>query len=145
MINTNKKLSIAIVAYNEERFLPNLLEDMKKQKYPHELIEILLIDSSSTDNTKAIMEGFKQNNDFYSVQVLDNPKKIQAAGWNVAIKNFNGDVLSRIDAHTKVTPEYSERVMKNIQDGEMVVGGLRPCIIENATPWSDVLLQVENS
>lgn len=141
-----QKLSIGIIAYNEEEFLPNLLNDMKAQKYPHELIEILLIDSCSTDETKKIMQEFKEDNsDFYSIQILDNTKKIQAAGWNVAIRNFTGDVLARIDAHTKVTAEYSERVMKNIQDGEMVVGGIRPCVIEKDTPWANTLLQVENS
>ena len=141
-----QKLSIGIIAYNEEEFLPNLLNDMKAQKYPHELIEVLLIDSCSTDGTKKIMQKFKEDNsDFYSIQILDNTKKIQAAGWNVAIQNFTGDVLARIDAHTKVTAEYSERVMKNIQDGEMVVGGIRPCVIEKDTPWANTLLQVENS
>lgn len=140
------KLSIGIIAYNEEAFLPSLLDDMKAQKYPHELMEILLIDSCSTDGTKAVMEKFqKENQDFYNIQVLDNPKKIQAAGWNVAIQNFTGDVLARIDAHTKVTPEYSLNVMKNIKDGEMVVGGVRPAIIEKDTSWANVLLQVENS
>lgn len=141
-----KRLSIGILAYNEEAFLPNLLNDMKLQKYPHNLIEILLIDSCSTDKTREIMNEFKsENNDFYSVQVLDNPKKIQAAGWNVAISNFTGDVLARIDTHTKVTPEYSEKVMEDIQSGEMVVGGIRPCVIEKDTAWAKVLLQVENS
>lgn len=141
-----EKLSIGIIAYNEEAFLPNLLDDMKAQKYPHELIEIVLIDSCSTDGTKAVMEKFqKENQDFYNIQVLDNPKKIQAAGWNVAIQNFTGDVLARIDAHTKVTPEYSLNVMKDIKNGEMVVGGVRPAIIEKDTSWTNVLLQVENS
>lgn len=141
-----KKLSIGILAYNEESFLPKLLSDMKDQKYPHNLIEILLIDSCSTDRTKEIMNDFKaENKDFYSVQVLDNPKKSQAAGWNVAIKNFTGDVLARIDAHTKVSSEYSEKVMENIQNGEMVVGGIRPCVIEKESSWAKVLLQVENS
>lgn len=141
-----KKLTIGIVAYNEEDFLPNLLLDMKAQKYPHELIELVLIDSNSTDRTKEIMEEFKKiNTEFYSIQILDNTKKSQASGWNVAIRNFTGDVLARIDAHTKVTPEYSEKVMQNIQAGENVVGGIRPCLIKNNTPWSNVLLQVENS
>lgn len=141
-----QKLSIGIIAYNEEEFLPNLLNDMKSQTYPHGLIEILLIDSCSTDGTKQIMQDFKIDNpDFYSIQILENPKKIQAAGWNVAIQNFTGDVLARIDAHTKVTAEYSERVMKNIQEGEMVTGGIRPCVIEKDTPWANTLLQVENS
>lgn len=140
------KLSIGIIAYNEENFITNLLNDMKAQKYPHELMEIILVDSCSTDRTRELMEKFAEDNkDFYSIQVLDNPKKIQAAGWNVVIKHFTGDVLARIDAHTKVTPEYSVRVMKNINDGEMVVGGIRPAVIEKDTPWSNVLLQVENS
>lgn len=140
-----QKLSIGIIAYNEEFFLPNLLADIRSQKYPHELIEVLLIDSGSTDETKRIMENFKNDNDFYSVKVLDNPKKIQAAGWNVAISNFSGDVLSRIDAHTHIPSDFSEKVMKHIKDGETVVGGVRPCVIENDTPWANVLLQVENS
>ena len=141
-----KKLSIGIVAYNEEKYLPDLLEDVKQQKYPHELTEILLIDSCSTDHTRKIMEEFQtQNKDFYSVQVLDNPKKIQAAGWNVAIQKFTGDALARIDAHTKLTPEYSQFVMEDLQAGEKVAGGIRPCLIENDTDWAEVLLQVENS
>jgi len=140
------RLSIGIVAYNEEKFLRNLLEDLKNQKYPHGLMEIILIDSMSEDKTRQIMKEFqKENTDFYSVQVLENPKKIQAAGWNVAIKNFTGDVLARIDAHTRISSEYSEQVMKNIHEGEYVVGGIRPCISEKDEHWLNVLLQVETS
>ena len=139
-------LSIGIVARNEEAFLTNLLTDMKNQKYPHDKMEILLIDSGSTDGTRAIMEQFKKDNtDFKNIQVLDNEKGIQASGWNVAIDHFTGDVLARIDAHTMVTPEYSLKVMEDINAGEMVVGGVRPAIIERQTPMAKVLLQVENS
>ncbi len=141
-----ENLSISIVACNEEAFLPNLLRDIKAQTYPHKHIEVLLIDSQSTDHSRRIMEKFKEENtDFYSVQIFENKKKIQAAGWNVAIKNFTGDVLARIDAHTKVEPDYSKYVMENMRAGENVVGGIRPCIMENDSPWANVLLQIENS
>lgn len=141
-----KKLSIGIIAYNEEKYLPVLLDDIKKQQYPHEFMEIVLVDGNSTDNTKKIMQSFKKNNkDFYSVKVLDNNKRIQASGWNIVIKNFTGDVMARIDAHTRVTPNFSSKVMEDINEGEMVVGGIRPTIIDKDTAWSRVLLQVENS
>lgn len=140
------RLSIGIVAYNEEKYLPNLLEDLKQQNYPHDLMEIVLIDSASTDKTREIMENFQKNNeDFYSVLVLENPVRKQAAGWNVGIRNFTGDVFARIDAHTKISPDYSKYVMENVYAGESVVGGVRPCLIEKNTPWANVLLQVENS
>lgn len=139
-------LSICVVAYNEEGFLPRLLENIRSQKYPHELTEVVLVDSMSTDSTRSVMEKFKlEAKDFFSVQVLSNPKKIQAAGWNVAISNAKGDVIARIDAHSMLPAEYSENVMKNIAGGENVVGGIRPCIIENETQWGNILLQTENS
>lgn len=140
------KLSICVVALNEDNFLPNLLQNIRDQQYPHRLTEVILVDSGSEDTTKSIMEAFKEeSNGFYSVQVLNNPKRIQAAGWNIAISNATGDVISRIDAHTMLPKEFSRRVMKLIESGEDVVGGIRPCIIENDTPWGKTLLSTENS
>ena len=46
-------VSICIVAYNEENYLPNLFHDLNEQIYPHEKIEIVLVDSMSTDNINA--------------------------------------------------------------------------------------------
>ena len=140
------KLSVCIIAYNEENFLPRLLEDIKKQEYPHEFTEVVLIDGMSEDKTKAIMEAFQaEDNGFYNVQVLDNPARIQAAGWNVAIKNFTGDVLSRIDAHTHIPSDFSRKVMADIEQGENVVGGKRPCLVESDSKWSKMLLSTENA
>ncbi|HHK7009026.1 TPA: glycosyltransferase, partial [Streptococcus pneumoniae] len=36
-------VSIVISAYNEEKYLPGLIEDLKNQTYPKENIEILFI------------------------------------------------------------------------------------------------------
>ena len=139
-------VSLCVVAYNEENFLPNLIEDFKLQTYPHELIEVILINSLSTDKTKQIMLDFAQSdNDFYSVKVYDNPKKIQASGWNIAIKNSTGDLIIRIDAHTHIPCDFTKLNVENIKTGEAVSGGIRPCLIENNNSWGRTLLQVENS
>jgi len=139
-------VSLCVVAYNEEAFLPNLLKDLSDQTYPHDLTEVVLIDGRSTDKTKQIMETFKDNNKtFMSVQVLDNPKRVQAAGWNVAITHAVGDVIFRIDAHTHIPKDFVEKNMKLQEQGEFVTGGVRPCLIEDPTPWRKTLLEVENS
>ena len=49
------KLSICIIAYNEEQYLPRLLEDIRRSEYPHEYTEVVLIDGMSSDKTKDIM------------------------------------------------------------------------------------------
>ena len=53
------KVSIGVVALNEEKTLPSLFEDFKLQTYPHDKIEIILIDGISSDNTKKLCKTSK--------------------------------------------------------------------------------------
>ena len=139
-------VSVCVVAYNEENNLPNLLKDIVAQDYPHDKIEVVLIDSCSTDNTKNIMLEFQnQQKDFWNIQVLDNKKKKQASGWNVAIKNYKGDLISRIDAHSSITENFVSENVKLQMEGEYVTGGPRPNIIDEKTPWKETLLLAEQS
>ncbi len=139
-------VSLCVVAYNEEQFLNNLLNDIEKQTYPHEYMEIILVDSNSVDNTKKIMQEFAgKAKGFYNIQVLDNIERIQASGWNVAIKNAHSDVIIRIDAHTHIPADFTKKNMMLQERGEYVTGGVRPCLIDNPTPWKVTLLEVENS
>ena len=54
-------VSLCVVAYNEESFLPKLLADLEQQTYPHNLTEVVLIDGMSSDKTKSIMLEFARN------------------------------------------------------------------------------------
>lgn len=139
-------VTIGIVAYNEEGYIENTLDDIASQSYPHGLTEIILVDGKSVDRTKVIMEKFKQEHPEYtSVKVLDNPKRKQAAGWNVVIQNATMDVLIRIDSHTSIPPDFVEKNMRNIEAGEDISGGPRPCLIANENSWTRTLLHAENS
>ena len=141
-----KTVSVCIIAYNEEKFLPNLFNDILSQTYPKELTEVVLVNAMSTDKTREIMEKFEgADHGFYSVKIVDNPKKNQASGWNVAISAATGDVIIRIDAHSHIPEVYVAKCIKNIESGEYVTGGPRPCVIENETEWGKLLLETENS
>lgn len=142
-----KTVSLCVIALNEEKFLPNLLEDLYAQTYPHQLTQIVLVDSGSSDATRPIMENFREaySGEYRDITVTDNPKKIQAAGWNVAIGAATSDVIIRIDAHTHIPAEFTQKNMDNLNAGEYVSGGVRPCLIENETPWAKMLLETENS
>ena len=48
-------VSVCTIARNEEEYLPHLLEDITKQDYPAEQIEVVMVDSSSTDGTRRII------------------------------------------------------------------------------------------
>lgn len=141
------KISIAVVALNEERYLPGLLRDILNQTYLHSRMEVLLIDSMSTDKTLNIMNDFRDRHQskFAHIRVLKNPKKTQANGWNVAIKEYRGDALIRVDAHAHIPDDFVEKNVKRLKLGEYVCGGKRPNISEESTLKAALLLEAESA
>lgn len=140
-------VSLCVVAYNEEKFLPDLLNDIVKQTYPHEWMEIILVDGNSEDRTREIMLQFADGNSggFHYIKVLNNPKRIQAAGWNTAVTNAEMDIIIRIDAHTHIPPHFTASNVSNIESGEYISGGMRPCLMKGNSRWGKMLLETENS
>lgn len=140
-------VTFGVIAYNEHKYLPDLLQDLLKQSYFKNLIEVILVDGESTDDTLRIMEDFKEGykNEYRDIKVLSNPKRIQPAGWNVVIKHTTSDILLRIDAHAKLPEDFVEKNVECINTGENVCGGPRENIIDDDTPWKRMLLTAEQS
>lgn len=139
-------ITVCVVAKNEENTLPRLLEDIRNQDYPVQDIEILLVDSMSGDRTRAVMEAFAKNNPQYRrVEVLTNEKGNLPSGWNVALRNYEGDVIVRIDAHARIPEDFLRKNAECLMGGEDVSGGPRPSLPEKDTPWQRLLLSAESS
>lgn len=141
-------VSLCTIAFNEESVLNGLLRDFKDQNYPHSKIEIIMVDNGSTDRTLEIMEDFKASDyGFYDVRIYRHTegKHNQAAAWNVAIENATGDIIIRVDAHSKIPRQFVSRNVFNIKEGEDIVGGGRPNICANPNPWTKTLLAAEES
>ena len=49
-------ITICVIAYNEEQTLPAILKDIAAQDYAHGSMEVVLVDSASSDHTKKIMQ-----------------------------------------------------------------------------------------
>lgn len=140
------RVSLCTIARNEEKALKGLLRDFRDQNYPHRKIEVIMIDSGSTDHTRDVMEKFQNtDNGFYDVKIYTSNGKNQASAWNVAIEHATGDIIIRVDAHSKIPRQFVSRNVFNIQEGEDIVGGGRPNICANPNPWTKTLLAAEES
>lgn len=139
-------VSIGVVALNEERYIRTILNDIKNQTYDHSLIEVILVDGLSEDDTKQYMEAFKcENCDFRNIVILDNNKKKQAIGWNLVIKEASGDVITRLDGHATIPKDFISKNVRRMECGENITGGIRPNISLEDTPWQNMLLLAETS
>ena len=144
-------ITICVIAYNEEQTLPAILKDIAAQDYAHGSMEVVLVDSASSDHTKKIMQEFAAQNTtqpdmgFVSVSVLDNPKRTLPCGWNVALKAYRGEAILKVDAHASIPKDFVTKNVAVLESGEDVCGGQRPNIIEQPTPFRNTLLLAESS
>lgn len=141
-------VSLGIIALNEETYLPALLQDIMAQSFPLKSIDLLLIDSLSTDKTKEIMEEFRQTytEQFHNIRVLENAGKWQANGWNVFINHAAGDILIKVDAHSHIPENFVSSLVAGLENSEYgVLGGKRPTILKDNSLWSRILLEAENA
>ncbi len=116
------RVSFIVVALNAEDCLPCLLSDLLQQTYPSDLTEAILVDSASTDGTRAIMEDFRGRAPF-PVTVLSNPRRWLASGCNLAIAAAHSDALVRLDAHARIPEDFLARSVSALSEGENIVGG----------------------
>ena len=140
-------VSVCVIAYNEEKALSGLLKDIFFQSYAKKSTELVFVDSASTDATKDIFSEFarEHRDEYLGISVLDNPRKIQSAGWNTAIMAAKGDVIIRLDAHASIPSDFVEKNAMLIEQGEYVCGGARPNNIDEPTPYREMLLAAESS
>ncbi|MBQ8538912.1 MAG: glycosyltransferase family 2 protein [Ruminococcus sp.] len=142
----NLRVSLCTIAYNEESVLNGLFRDFSEQSYPHDKIEIILVDNASTDNTKAMMKEFARTDyGFESVKLVDSTNKNQATAWNEALMHATGDIIIRVDAHSKIPRYFVAKNVFEINEGEDIVGGGRPNTTDGMTPWKLTLLAAEES
>lgn len=137
------KISFIVVAYNAEKSLPLLLEDLLAQTLPPAQLEALLVDSASSDGTRAVMETFAQRAPF-AVRLLDNPKRWLACGINVALSAATGDAVIRLDAHARIPRDFLQKNLGALARGENIVGG---CVAgaEPSTGWEAVMRALDTS
>lgn len=140
------KVSFIVVALNAASTIQTLFECLRRQTYPHEWIEVILIDGLSSDATKAEMLRFQAEvNDFWQIKVLDNPKKTLPCGWNVALGAAQGDALVRVDAHVSIPDNFIELNVRDLLQGENICGGKVTSVPADDSRWSLVLNEAENS
>jgi len=76
---------------------------------------IVVVDGGSTDATRNVVCDLMQT--IPCLQLLHNPKRIQSAAINLAVRKFGHDmdVLIRCDAHAEYPPEFVSRLLAKLQ------------------------------
>ena len=92
-MNKTPEISIIMSVYNGGKYLRESIDSILNQTFNN--FELILVDDKSTDNTKQIIETYKDRR----IKVIENNKNIGLTkSLNKAIKQSKGKYIARMDA-----------------------------------------------
>jgi uncharacterized protein (TIGR00661 family) len=108
MVIIKMKLSIIIPTYNEEEYLPYLLESIKRQDFTD--YEVIIADAQSEDRTREIAHK-------YGCKIIDGG--MPSVGRNRGAEIAQGEFLLFLDADVILTKGYLTSALQEFIEGGM--------------------------
>ena len=100
------KVSVIVPCYNEQFTIRLLLEALRSQTFPRADMEVVVADGMSTDGTRDVIAVFQTEFSDLKVYLVDNMLRSIPSGLNRAIEASHGEIIVRLDAHSKPYPNY---------------------------------------
>lgn len=110
-ISLDKKVSVVIPAFNEEKSIIHVINTVKKVK---SITEIIVVDDGSTDNTYNLVSDC---DDVILLKHLTNKGK--GSAMKTGLKKVTNDIVLFLDADLSEINQYQiESIIQPILDGE---------------------------
>lgn len=124
-------VTVILPIRNEARYIERCLDAVLAQTYPHECLEIFVVDGMSDDGTREIIQNIiaqvsSLQSPISCLQLLDNPPRIVPTALNRGIQNARGEIIIRVDGHCVIARDYVQRCLDALQtvDADCVGGAI---------------------
>ncbi len=124
------QVSIVIATKNEEGNIENCLKSIKKQIYPKNKIEIIVVDNFSVDKTKEIAKK-------YTGLVFDKGPE-RSAQRNYGLNKANGEYLLYLDADMTLSPNVISKCVEKLKKDSDIIGLYISEVVAGNSYWSQV-------
>jgi cellulose synthase/poly-beta-1,6-N-acetylglucosamine synthase-like glycosyltransferase len=111
------RVSLILPTYNEKKLIKQKLENTLSLDYPKELLEIIVIDSASTDGTQGIIKKFvEEHRDLRIVFIAEEKRAGKAIALNNALPSCHGEIVGMSDIDSFLDKNAMSEAVANFAD-----------------------------
>lgn len=137
-MDRNVLLSIIVPCYNEGLYIERFIRSLLSQSFDMNLVEIMIIDGLSSDDTRGIIS------DFPEIKLIDNPNRTVPYALNLGIGASQGKYIVRMDVHCEYNFDYLSTLFRlSLEYGVDNIGSIaktkplnKHSIIEDSIAWA---------
>jgi len=122
------RVSVIVPVKNGAQKIGGLLDSLMQVDYDREMLEIVVVDGNSSDNTREIVLRYP------TVRLLTEERPGLNAARNTGIRNSTGEVIAFTDSDCIVSKDWVKKIVEDF--GEKEVG----CVGGNALRFYDDLI-----
>lgn len=118
----HSKISVIIPCYNSEKTICKTLDSIEKQQLDNSvLLEILVVDNASTDNTKNLIQNYKSQK--YQIHYLYESVRNRSRARNTGILYSQNEYLIFVDSDTELEENWIHEMYSKIKSSPYYGGG----------------------
>lgn len=128
------EVTLIVPTYNESSFILKKLENMAKLDYPPDKLEVIIVDSASTDSTLYLIKEYLRKADFpFEIKVLEeNERRGKAKALNYALEHAKNPIIAISDADAYWEPSALKKALPYLADTQVgAVTGREKFLNEN--------------
>lgn len=112
--------SIIIPTFNRSVTLKKTLESITEMNVDFNIIEIVVVDNGSTDNTKEVCSSFAKQHSSINFKYLYDAEPGLMTGRHLGAQQAKGDFLSFIDDDVELSPNWSKGVIEKFTTNQEI-------------------------
>lgn len=118
-------VTVLVPCRNEARFIEGCLKSVLNNGYPADRLALLVVDGMSEDGTREVLDGYART--YPCLRVMDNPGRTTPKALNLGLREAQGEVVLRVDAHARLDPGYIRRCVEALREysADVVCGVMR--------------------
>jgi biofilm PGA synthesis N-glycosyltransferase PgaC len=112
------KVTLIIPTYNEASVIGKKIENTQQIDYPENKLQVILVDSASTDGTLGVCERFLEKNSLhFPIKLLSEGKRMgKSHALNKALEYAEGEIIAISDADSFWEPDSLRKTVPFFSD-----------------------------